>query len=59
MRLEINYRKKTAKNKHMEAKQHATKQPMGYFKEEVKKYLETNENKNTMIQNLGMQQKQF
>ena len=29
------------------------------IKEEVKIYLETNENKIMMIQNLGMQQKQF
>ena len=31
MRLEINYKKETAKqHKHVEAKQHATKQPMGH-----------------------------
>ena len=29
------------------------------IKEEIKKYLETNENENTMTQNYGMQQKQF
>ena len=29
------------------------------IKEEIKKYLETNDNENTMIQNYGMQQKQF
>ena len=30
MRLETNYKKKTAKNKHMEAKQYATTQPMDH-----------------------------
>ena len=29
------------------------------IKEEIKKYLETNDNENTMIQNYVMQQKQF
>ena len=29
------------------------------IKEEIKKYLETNDNENTTIQNLWMQQKQF
>ena len=40
----------------MEAKQYATKQPIEWIteeiKEEIKKYLETNENESTMIQNL-------
>ena len=31
----------------------------GEIKEEVKKYLETNDNENTMTQNLWMQQKHF
>ena len=60
--LEINYREKTLqKHKYVEAKQYATKQQMDHWrnkKEEIKKFLETNENKNTMIPNL-MQQKQF
>ena len=29
------------------------------IKEEIKKYLETNDNENTTIQNLWMKQKQF
>ena len=29
------------------------------IKEEIKNYLETNDNENTMTQNLEMQQKQF
>ena len=29
------------------------------IKEEIKKYLETNDNESTMIQTYGMQQKQF
>ena len=55
MRLEIKYRKKNCKkHKHVEAKQYATKQPVDHWiiKEEIKKYMETNENENTMIQNL-------
>ena len=38
----------------MEAKKHATKQRMNHWKikGEIKKYLETNENENTMIQDL-------
>ena len=38
----------------MEFKQHATKQQRvtNEIEEKIKKYLETNENKNTMIQNL-------
>ena len=38
----------------METKQHATKQSMGHWKvkEEIKNYLETSENGNTVIQNL-------
>ena len=30
MRLEVNYKKKTVKHKHVEAKQYATKQPMDH-----------------------------
>ena len=38
----------------MEAKQYATKQPTAHWRNKRgnKKYLETNENENTMIQNL-------
>ena len=56
MRLEINYKEKTAKNTKtwrlnnmLLNNQWITEEN----KEEIKKYLETNENKNTMIQNLG------
>ena len=53
MRLEINYRKKCKKHKHSEGKQHVTKQIITKeIKEEKRHYLETNENENTMIQNL-------
>ena len=38
----------------MEAKQYVTKQPMDHWRNQRgnQKYLETNENENTMIQNL-------
>ena len=55
MTLEINFmKKKDKKHKHLEAKQYATKQPMNHWRNQGrnKKYLETNENENTMIQNL-------
>ena len=55
MRLEINYRKKTVKNKNtwklnnmLLNNQWITEE----IKEEIKKYLETNDNKNMTIQNL-------
>ena len=55
MRLKINYKKKTAKhtdtwrlNIMLWNNQWITEE----IKEEIKKYLETNENENTMIQNL-------
>ena len=54
MRSEINYKKINVKKKHMEAKnmllnnQEITEE----VKQEIKKYLATNENKSTMIQNL-------
>ena len=55
MRLEINYRKKYVKNKSIWVlnntllnNQDITEE----IKEEIKKYLETNDNKNMMIQNL-------
>ena len=53
MRLEVNYRKKSKKHKHLEGKQHVTKQIITKeIKEEKRHYPETNENENTMIQNL-------
>ena len=62
MRLDINCRKKTVKNINtwrlnnmLLNKQEFTEE----IKEEIKKYLETNDNENTMTQTYGMQQKQF
>ena len=49
VKLKTNY-KKTKKHKHIEAKQHATKQPVGEWRN--LKYLETNKNGNTTVQNL-------
>ena len=38
MNLEVNYKKKTKKKKHMETKKDYTKQPMnGWVSEEIKK----------------------
>ena len=55
MRLDINYRKKTVKstntwrlNNTLLCNQDITEE----IKEEIKKYLETNDNENTMTQNL-------
>ena len=55
MRLEINYREKNVKNTNtwklnntLLNNQEITEE----IKEEIKKYLETNDNENTMIQNL-------
>ena len=58
MKLDINYKeKKEKKQKHMETKQHVSKQPTGEeIKREIKKFLETNDNENMTY---GMQQKQF
>ena len=56
MRLEINYRGKKSKKK--EEKWRLSNTLLNYqefseeIKEEIKKYLETNDNENTMIQNL-------
>ena len=55
MRLEINYRKKTVKNTNTwrpnSALLHNQEITEG-IKEEIKKYIETNNNENTMTQNL-------
>ena len=55
MRLDINYRKKSVKNTNtwrlnnmLLNNQEITEE----IKEEIKKYLETNDNENTMTQNL-------
>ena len=52
MSLEFKYKKKN-----LQKTQYATKNRL--IIEEIKKYLETNENKNTVIQNLCEHQKQF
>ena len=56
MRLEINYREKNVKNTNtwrlnntLLNNQKSTEE----IKEEIKKYLETNDNENAMMQNLG------
>ena len=62
MRLGIDYRKKSVKNTNtwrlnnmLLNNQEITEE----IKQEIKKYLEINDNENMMIQNLYMQQKQF
>ena len=55
MRLEINYREKNVKNKNtwrLNSKLLNNQEITEEIKEEIKKYLETNYNENTMIQNL-------
>ena len=55
MRVDINYRKKISKKyKHMEAKQYTTNNQgiTEEINEEIKKYLEANENENMTTQNL-------
>ena len=54
MRLGINYKKKTKKHKHMEIKQHVSKKPTGYTRNQRgnKNFLETNDNENMTTQNL-------
>ena len=55
MRLEISYRKKTVKNTNtwrLNSVLLNNQEIIEEIKEEVKKYLETNDNENTMIQNL-------
>ena len=64
MKLEINYRKENGKkkpHKHVDTKQHVIKKQRvnEEIKKEIRKYLETNENKNTISENLWMKQKQF
>ena len=51
MRLDINYRKKTVKNINT-WRLNNTLQNNEDITEEIKKYLETNDNENTMTQNL-------
>ena len=54
MKLEISYRKKNGKHKHVEAKEHATKKEQvdEEIKEEIRKYFEKNKNGKTAFQNL-------
>ena len=55
MRLVINYRKKSVKNTHtwrLNNTLFINKEITGEIKEEIKKYLETNDNENTTTQNL-------
>ena len=62
MRVEISYRENNVKNTNtwrlndtLLNNQEITEQ----IKEEIKKYLKTNDNENTTTQTYGMQQKQF
>ena len=60
MRLEINYKEKTAKNMwRLNNMLLNNQQITEEIKEEIKKYLETNEKENTMIQNLWDTAKAF
>ena len=55
MRLEINYRKKNVKNTNtwrLNSTLLNNQEIIEEIKEEIKKYLETNDNENTMVQNL-------
>ena len=55
MRLEINYREKTVKNTNTWRQNNTllnNQEITEEIKEEIKRYLETNENENTMNQNL-------
>lgn len=53
--MEIIYKKKMEKQKHVEAEQHANKQPciIKEIKEEIRKYLNNNENTNSGSKSLG------
>ena len=62
LRLDINYRKKSTKNANtwrINNTQLNNQDITEEIKEETKKYLETNENENRMIQTYGIQQKQL
>ena len=63
MRLDINYReKKTVKNTRTQGLNNMllnNQEITGEIKEEIRKYLETNENKSTTFQNLWDEEKQF
>ena len=60
VRLEINKKKTAKKHKHLETQQHTTNQGITEeIKEEIKRYLEVSDNKDTTIQNLWDAQRQF
>ena len=62
MRLDISYRKKSVKNTNTWRLNNTllnNKQITEEIKEEIKKYLETNDNETTMTQNLWDAAKQF
>ena len=62
MRLDIKYRKKSIKNTNIRRLKNTllnNQEITEEIKEEIKKYLETNDNENMMTQIYGMQQKQF
>ena len=62
MRLDIDYRGKSVRNTNIWRLNNTlfnNQEITEEIKEEIKKYLETNDNENTMTQNLWMQQKQF
>ena len=62
MRLDINYKKKSVRNTNTWRSNNTflnNQQVTKEIKSEIKKFLETNDNENTIIQNYGIQQKQF
>ena len=62
IRLDINYRKKTVKNTNTWRLNHTlpnNQEITEEIKEEIKKYLETNDNENMMTQNLWDAAKEF
>ena len=62
MRWEINYRKQTVKNTdtwRLNSSLLHNQEITEEIKDEIKKYLETNDNENMMAKIYGMQQKQF
>ena len=62
MRLDINYREKKVKDTNTWRLNNMllnNQEIIEEIKEEIKKYLETNDNENTMPKTYGMKQKQF
>ena len=62
MRLNINYREKTAKNTNSWRLNNTSlnnKEVTEKIRKEIKRFLETNDNENTMTQTYKIQQKQF